>query len=112
MALPIQTALPDLLRPAATHAALGDELPRLRRVPAPVRWAGRAAAGVVYAAARVLTKRQKAYNLSMLDAVADLAGRVQALEVAPPPAPALPGVPAEGPRSFASVYNTSSWMEY
>ena len=41
MALPIQTALPDLLRPAAAHAALGDELPRLRRVPAPVRWAGR-----------------------------------------------------------------------
>jgi hypothetical protein len=105
------TAWPDLLRPAADHAAIGDELPRLGRLPAPARWAGRLAAGVVYALSRVLTKRQKAYNLAMLTALSALAEKVRAIESGPAPFQTPNEIPAGGPRSFPAVFNKSSWME-
>ena len=71
---------PHVLRPAADHAALGDELPRLGRAPALLRWAGRAVNRVVYGLSRALTRRQKAYNLSMLGAVSELGEQVREID--------------------------------
>lgn len=101
----------DLIRPAEDHAALGDHLPQLRRAPAPVRWAARLFARAVYGLSAALTRRQKAYNLAMLDAVAALAERVRSLERAPAVGPV--DTPPGGPRSFVpAVNNSHSWMEY
>jgi hypothetical protein len=102
----------EMLRPAADHAAIGDELPRLGRLPAPARWVGRMAARFVYGVSRVLTKRQKAYNLAMLNAVSALAEKVKAIDAGPAPYQTPNEIPVGGPRSFPAVFNQSSWMEF
>ena len=97
------TPIKQALAPAAKHAAVGDELPTLGRLPQPFRWAGRAVARCVYALGKPLTSRQKAYNLSVLDAVNRLTA-----------GPAAINRPEDNPRRFDVVYNVDgvSWMSY
>lgn len=108
----------DLLNPAREHAALGEQLPRLSRFPAPVRWFGRAYVRLLILATRSITKRQKAYNLAMLEAVNKLAQQVDSLKATQPIQPqhqacTQPEAPPPGtPASFNAIYNSSSWMEY
>lgn len=102
------------LAPAAEHAAIGDELPTLAKVPGPFRWVGRAFARGIYSAAVSLTKRQKAYNLSVLDAVTQLADRVQSIEKTTPVAAVAANPEKDCPRNFNVVYDVEgiSWMSF
>jgi hypothetical protein len=106
------------LQQAAEHAALGDRVPQMRRFKGPTRWLARIAAKIVYATAKVLTVRQKAFNVGLLDAVSDLARRVQHLEAEPKAAAgdsaaaavAAPDASGSPPRSFGAVFEAPVLM--
>ncbi len=102
----------EVLAPADTHAAVGDQVSRFHSLPVPFRWMAQLASGMVNTLAKGLTRRQKAYNLSILSAVQVMAQRIRNLEQQNHLSSTTPG--DDRPDSFATVFAVEgiSWMTF